>query len=243
MALGIRTELAFPGTQLLEPDVYNQAFTMHATVMIFFFVMPILAGFANYVVPLQVEAADMAFPRINALSFWIIPFSGILLLSSFVLGGAANAGWTSYVPLSDATYPTTTGQDKSGVPSENSEDHSLVLSRGCLREAIARCAWSHEAIVAAMRSRGVSIDAPYLSKLLSGDKPIAQKHIDALPDDIEATYYGLQAERFGFIVVAPVDEATARRHLVSGLLGVLAPRPAFRMARATLPPNKRARTA
>jgi cytochrome c oxidase subunit 1 len=111
MALGIRTELAFPGTQLLEPDVYNQAFTMHATVMIFFFVMPILAGFANYIVPLQVGAADMAFPRINALSFWIIPFSGILLMSSFILGGAANAGWTSYVPLSDATYSTTSGQD------------------------------------------------------------------------------------------------------------------------------------
>jgi cytochrome c oxidase subunit 1 len=111
MALGIRTELAFPGTQLLEPDVYNQAFTMHATVMIFFFVMPILAGFANYVVPLQIGAADMAFPRINALSFWIIPFSGVLLMSSFLLGGAANAGWTSYVPLSDATYSTTNGQD------------------------------------------------------------------------------------------------------------------------------------
>jgi cytochrome c oxidase subunit 1 len=57
MALGIRTELAFPGTQILEPDVYNQAFTMHGTTMIFFFVMPMLAGFANYVVPLQIGAA------------------------------------------------------------------------------------------------------------------------------------------------------------------------------------------
>ena len=102
MALGIRTELAFPGTQLLEPDLYNQAFTMHGTTMIFFFVMPMLAGFANYIVPLQIGAADMAFPRINALSFWIIPFCGVLLFSGFLMGGAANAGWTSYTPLSDA---------------------------------------------------------------------------------------------------------------------------------------------
>jgi cytochrome c oxidase subunit 1 len=111
MALGIRTELAFPGTQLLEPDVYNQAFTMHGTTMIFFFVMPILSGFANYIAPLQIGAADMAFPRINALSFWIIPFSGILLFSGFVTGGAANAGWTSYTPLSDAAFSTTNGQN------------------------------------------------------------------------------------------------------------------------------------
>ncbi len=111
MALGIRTELAFPGTQLLQPDLYNQAFTMHGTTMIFFFVMPMLAGFANYIVPLQVGAADMAFPRINALSFWIIPFSGVLLFSGFIFGGAANGGWTSYTPLSEATYSTTNGQD------------------------------------------------------------------------------------------------------------------------------------
>jgi cytochrome c oxidase subunit 1 len=111
MALGIRTELAFPGTQILEPDLYNQAFTMHGTTMIFFFVMPMLAGFANYIVPLQVGAADMAFPRINALSFWIIPFSGVLLFSGFIFGGAASGGWTSYTPLSEATYSTTNGQD------------------------------------------------------------------------------------------------------------------------------------
>ncbi len=110
MALAIRTELAAPGTQFLNPDIYNQAFTMHGTTMIFFFVMPMLAGFANYIVPLQIGAADMAFPRINALSFWIIPFSGLLLFSSFALGGAAAGGWTSYTPLSEAKYAGT-GQD------------------------------------------------------------------------------------------------------------------------------------
>jgi cytochrome c oxidase subunit 1 len=110
MALGIRTELAAPGTQLLAPDIYNQAFTMHGTTMIFFFVMPMLSGFGNFIVPLQIGAADMAFPRINALSFWIIPFSGLLLFSGFALGGAAQGGWTSYTPLSEAKYAGT-GQD------------------------------------------------------------------------------------------------------------------------------------
>ena len=110
MALGIRTELAVPGQLLVDPDVYNQAFTMHGTTMIFFFVMPMLAGFANFIVPLQVGAADMAFPRINALSFWIIPLSGILLFSGFALGGAANGGWTSYTPLAEAKYAGT-GED------------------------------------------------------------------------------------------------------------------------------------
>ncbi|MDQ3128024.1 MAG: cbb3-type cytochrome c oxidase subunit I, partial [Chloroflexota bacterium] len=100
LALGVRTELAIPGLQLLTNEgVYNQLFTMHGTVMIFLFIIPMLAGFGNYVVPLQIGAPDMAFPRINALSFWMLPLGGILLLMGFVTGGAASAGWTSYSPL------------------------------------------------------------------------------------------------------------------------------------------------
>src|SRR5215207_2931201 len=102
MALGVRTELATPGLQVLTDEgVYNQLFTMHGSVMIFLFIIPILAGFGNYVVPLQIGAPDMAFPRINALSFWMLPLGGILLLLGFVTGGAAAAGWTSYTPLSE----------------------------------------------------------------------------------------------------------------------------------------------
>jgi cytochrome c oxidase subunit 1 len=102
LAMLIRSELALPGSQVFDPNtgLYNQVFTMHGTTMIFLFVMPMLAGFANYIVPLQIGAADMAFPRINALSFWMIPLSGILLFSGFLLGGAAASGWTSYAPLS-----------------------------------------------------------------------------------------------------------------------------------------------
>jgi cytochrome c oxidase subunit I len=100
MALGVRTELAQPGLQLLHDEsIYNQLFTMHGSVMIFLFIIPILAGFGNYVVPLQIGAPDMAFPRINALSFWMLPLGGVLLLLGFVTGGAAAAGWTSYSPL------------------------------------------------------------------------------------------------------------------------------------------------
>src|SRR4026208_2369624 len=73
LALVIRSELAVPGLQFLDYDTYNQAFTMHGTIMIFLFVVRVLSGFANYIVPLQLGAPDMAFPRINALSFWFLP--------------------------------------------------------------------------------------------------------------------------------------------------------------------------
>ena len=114
LALGVRTELAQPGLQLVHDEgLYNQLFTMHGTVMIFLFIIPMLAGFGNYVVPLQIGAPDMAFPRINALSFWMLPLGGILLLMGFVTGGAASAGWTSYSPLAQdrPLGSTGSGQD------------------------------------------------------------------------------------------------------------------------------------
>jgi cytochrome c oxidase subunit 1 len=100
MALFIRTQLAWPGLDFVDAATYNQLFTMHGTTMIFFFVMPMMTGLANYIVPLQIGAADMAFPRINALSYWMVPLAGILLYSGYAFGGAANAGWTGYATLS-----------------------------------------------------------------------------------------------------------------------------------------------
>ena len=101
LALVVRSELAQPGLQFLTDEhVYNEMFTMHATIMIFLFVIPMLAGLGNYAVPLMIGAPDMAFPRINALSLWMLPLGGILLVSSFFTGGTAVAGWTSYPPLS-----------------------------------------------------------------------------------------------------------------------------------------------
>jgi cytochrome c oxidase subunit 1 len=101
LVLVVRAELAQPGLQLVDDAFYNELFSMHATVMIFVFIIPILAGFGNFIVPLQIGAPDMAFPRINAMSFWMLPLGGILLMLGFVTGGAAAAGWTSYPPLSN----------------------------------------------------------------------------------------------------------------------------------------------
>ena len=111
LALGIRTELAVPGLQFVDQATYNQLFGMHAVMMIFLFVMPMTTGLANYIVPLQLGAADMAFPRINALSFWMLVTGAILIVSAFAFGGAPT-GWTLYVPLSANTdYTPMSGVD------------------------------------------------------------------------------------------------------------------------------------
>jgi cytochrome c oxidase subunit 1 len=104
-ALLVRVELAQPGLQFLTDAQYNQAFTIHASLMLFLFVIPVLAGFGNYIVPLMIGAPDMAFPRINAFSFWLLPLAAIVMLSGFATGGgAAAAGWTEYSPLAQAKY-------------------------------------------------------------------------------------------------------------------------------------------
>jgi cytochrome c oxidase subunit 1 len=108
LALGVRSQLAVPASKLISPDLYNQLFTMHASLMLFLFVIPMLAGFGNYAVPLMIGAPDMAFPRINALSFWMLPLAGIIMLAGFLVpGGAAAAGWTSYAPLTEKAYSGT----------------------------------------------------------------------------------------------------------------------------------------
>jgi len=96
----VRTELKTPESDFVSPEVYNSLFTLHGTIMIFLWIIPSLTGgFGNYLVPLLIGARDMAFPRLNALAFWIIPPAGLLLISSFFVG-PAQAGWTSYPPLS-----------------------------------------------------------------------------------------------------------------------------------------------
>ena len=88
----------------MPPDVFNQMMTMHGTTMIFFAAMPILAGVANYIVPLQIGARDMAFPRLNALGLWVTLFGGILAYFSFATGGAPAIGWFAYAPLTEHTF-------------------------------------------------------------------------------------------------------------------------------------------
>lgn len=103
-ALTLRVQLLRAGFDVISPDVFNQLLTMHGTTMVFFAGMPVLAGIANYVVPLQVGARDMAFPRLNALGFWVTLFGGLLAYYSFATGGAPAIGWFAYAPLTEHAF-------------------------------------------------------------------------------------------------------------------------------------------
>jgi cytochrome c oxidase subunit 1 len=99
VAMLMRAELAQPGSQLVDGQTFNGLFSVHAALLIFLFIIPVFAGLANYVLPLMIGAPDMAFPRLNALSFWMLPVAGVMMVSSFLVGPFAS-GWTAYAPLS-----------------------------------------------------------------------------------------------------------------------------------------------
>ncbi|MEI7619505.1 MAG: cytochrome c oxidase subunit I [Actinomycetota bacterium] len=110
-ALLIRLQLAAPNNKVLSAGAYNQMFTMHATTMVFLFVMPMAAAFANYLVPLQIGARDVAFPRLNAFGFWCFLFGGVFLNTSWFLGGAADSGWFAYAPNTALAFSPSHGVD------------------------------------------------------------------------------------------------------------------------------------
>ena len=104
LASAMRVELTSPISDFLPRDVYNQVLTLHGTIMIFLWIVPVVNGaFGNYLIPFYVGARDMAFPRLNAVAFWLIPPAGLLLISSYFITGAAQSGWTAYPPLSITT--------------------------------------------------------------------------------------------------------------------------------------------
>ena len=112
LALFLRAELFKPGLQFLSNEQYNQIFTMHGTIMLLMFATPLFAGFANALMPLQIGAADVAFPRMNMLSYWLYLFGGIMAFAGFITpGGAASFGWTAYAPLSSTQYSPGVGAD------------------------------------------------------------------------------------------------------------------------------------
>ena len=113
----MRAQLAGADNHLLSPEVYNQLFTMHGTTMIFWYASPVLSGFGNYLVPLMIGSRDMAFPRLNAFSFWSYLFSGMLHYVGILRGMAPHAGWFAYTPLSSAPYS----------PGLNTEFYTLAL--------------------------------------------------------------------------------------------------------------------
>ena len=105
MALIMRSELAAPGLQFLSNEQYNQLFTMHGTIMLLMYATPVVFGFANYILPLQIGAPDVAFPRLNAFSYWLYLFGSLVAVGGFITpGGAADFGWTAYVPLSTEVH-------------------------------------------------------------------------------------------------------------------------------------------
>ncbi len=110
-ALLIRLQLATPNGTVLGADMYNQVFTMHGVTMIFLAAMPLSAAFANYLIPLQIGARDVAFPRLNALSFWIFLAGGIVLNLSWILGGAPDGGWFGYAPNTGIVFSPSPGMD------------------------------------------------------------------------------------------------------------------------------------
>src|SRR5262245_20936611 len=110
-AVLIRWQLWRPRYDLIGPDFFNQMFTMHGTTMVFFMGMPILIGMGNYLVPLMIGARDMAFPRLNALGFWLTLLGGLLNYFSFATGGAPAIGWFAYAPLTERTFARSAATD------------------------------------------------------------------------------------------------------------------------------------
>ncbi|HYH12400.1 MAG TPA: cbb3-type cytochrome c oxidase subunit I, partial [Thermomicrobiales bacterium] len=110
-ALIIRTQLITPNNGLVDADTYNELFTMHGTTMIFLAVMPLSVAFFNFIMPLQIGARDVAFPRLNAFSFWVFLLGGILLNISWFFGEAPNQGWYGYAPLTQEAWNPTRAVD------------------------------------------------------------------------------------------------------------------------------------
>ncbi|MGX1253244.1 heme/copper-type cytochrome/quinol oxidase subunit 1 [Streptomyces ambofaciens] len=112
MALFMRAELARPGLQIMSNEQFNQAFTMHGTIMLLMFATPLFAGFANWIMPLQIGAPDVAFPRLNMFAYWLYLFGSTIAVGGFLTPqGAADFGWFAYSPLSDAVHSPGIGGD------------------------------------------------------------------------------------------------------------------------------------
>src|SRR5713101_3672624 len=109
LGLTLRTQLSVPNNSLLAPEIYNQFVTVHGLLMIFWVLSPLAFGFANYIIPLQIGARDLAFPRLNAMSYWFYLFSGVTMILSFFFGAAPDLGWTFYAPQTAYQFTPTIG--------------------------------------------------------------------------------------------------------------------------------------
>ncbi|MFI5227526.1 MAG: cytochrome c oxidase subunit I [Gemmatimonadales bacterium] len=145
-AVAMRTQLARPDSRLISPEAFNELMTMHGVTMMFLFVQPVLSGFSFYLTPLMVGARELAFPRLNSFSYFVFLLAGCLMYASFVMGGAPNAGWFNYTPLSSAVYDSGLNID--------------YYTTGLIFLGIATTAGSINSIVTILKLRapGMSID-------------------------------------------------------------------------------------
>ena len=163
----MRIQLAQPGLKLLSPEAYNQLFSMHGVTMIFLYALPMLSGFSNYLWPLLLGSRDMAFPRLNALSYWVYLFAGIFLYISFPLGQAPNGGWFNYVPNTELQYD----------PGINVDIYSL----GLIFLGISTVVGSANFVVTLLRCRAPGMSVNRLPILVWGTLTASAANLLAVP--------------------------------------------------------------
>jgi cytochrome c oxidase subunit 1/cytochrome c oxidase subunit I+III len=166
-ALALRVQLAQPDLKILSPDTYNQLFSMHGTTMMFLYALPILSGFSNYLWPLMLGSRDMAFPRLNALSYWVFLFAGIFLYAGVPLGQAPNGGWFAYVPNTSLQYDPGINMD--------------VFALGLIFLGISTVVGSANFVVTLLRCRAPGMSVNRLPILVWGTLTASAANLLAIP--------------------------------------------------------------
>src|SRR5665213_2088425 len=166
-ALVMRVQLAQPDLKVLSPDAYNQLFSMHGTTMMFLYALPMLSGFSNYLWPLMLGSRDMAFPRLNALSYWVFLLAGIFLYVSFPIGQAPNGGWFAYVPNTSLKYDPGINMD--------------VFALGLIFLGISTAVGSANFIVTLLRCRAPGMSVSRLPIIVWGTFTASAANLLAVP--------------------------------------------------------------
>ena len=179
-ALVMRIQLARPNATVLTPEQYNQLFTMHGVTMIFLYALPVLSGFSNYLWPLVLGARDMAFPRLNAFSYWVFLFAGVFLYVSFPLGQGADAGWFNYVPLSGLAYDTGPNID--------------VYALGMILLGISTTVGAVNFVVTLLRMRAPGMSIDRIPVLVWGTLTISAGNLFAVPS-VSLAFFMLWLDR------------------------------------------------
>ncbi len=183
-ALLIRAQLARADLRLLDPETYNQLFSMHGVTMMFLFATPVLSGFGNYFVPLMVGARDMAFPRLNAFGYWVFLAAGVFMYSAFLIGQAPNDGWFNYLPLADERFS----------PGLNIDFYAL----GLVFIGISTTAGAINFLVTAFKQRAPGMSLNRIPIFVWGEVAFGLTVVFALPSLTVANVFLVLERRFGF---------------------------------------------